>query len=115
MQAFIPAPVMKCVEVFKGPHTSEDTAEPAMELARRLGEKPVKLQKEVYGFLVNRILAAISNEALFLLDTGVASAQDIDSAVVNILGYRMGPFRAMGLTGIGLSCHISSFSIIVST
>jgi len=60
VQAFIPAPVMKCVEVVKVPHTLEETAELTMELACRLGKEPVKLQEEVYGFLVNRILAAIS-------------------------------------------------------
>ncbi len=107
MHFFNPALVMKCVEVVKGPHTAEETAELTMELARRLDKVPVKLHKEVYGFLVNRILAAISNEALFLLDTGVASARDIDSAVVNALGHPMGPFRLMDLTGADLTYHIS--------
>lgn len=107
MHFFNPALVMKCVEVVKGPHTSEETAVLTMELARKLNKIPVKLNKEIYGFLVNRILAAINNEALFLLDTGVASAEDIDSAVVNALGHPMGPFRLMDLTGIDLSYHVS--------
>jgi 3-hydroxybutyryl-CoA dehydrogenase len=106
MHFFNPALVMKCVEVVKGPHTSDDTAELTMEFARRLGKVPVLLKKEVYGFLVNRILAAINNEALFLLDTGVASEQDIDSAVTNALGHPLGPFSLMDLTGIDLSYHI---------
>jgi 3-hydroxybutyryl-CoA dehydrogenase len=106
MHFFNPALVMKCVEVVKGPHTSDYTADLMMEFARRLGKIPVLLKKEVYGFLVNRILAAINNEALFLLDTGVASEQDIDSAVTNALGHPLGPFSLMDLTGIDLSYHI---------
>ncbi len=107
MHFFNPALVMKCVEVVKGPHTTEETAELTMELARRLDKVPVKLQKEIYGFLVNRIFSAIKDEALYLLDTGVASVQDIDSAVVNALGHPLGPFRLQDLTGIDLTYHIS--------
>ncbi len=107
MHFFNPALVMKCVEIVKGPHTSEETAGVAMELASKMGKKPVLLHKEIYGFLVNRILRRIMDEALFLLDTGVASAADIDSAVVNALGHPMGPFTLMDLTGIDLSYHIA--------
>ena len=107
MHFFNPALVMKCVEVVKGPHTSEETTELTMELSRKLNKIPVRLNKEIYGFLVNRILAALNKEALFLLDIGVASAEDIDSAVVNALGHPMGPFRLMDLTGIDLSYHIA--------
>jgi 3-hydroxybutyryl-CoA dehydrogenase len=107
MHFFNPALVMKCVEVVKGPHTADQTAATTMELAHRLGKTPVLLQKEIYGFLVNRILARITEEALFLLDTGVASAEDIDSAVVNALGHPLGPFKLMDLTGIDLTYHIN--------
>lgn len=107
MHFFNPALVMKCVEVVKGPHTAEETAKAAMDLALKMGKKPVLLHKEIYGFLVNRILRRIMDEALFLLDTGVASAEDIDSAVVNALGHPMGPFTLMDLTGIDLSYHIA--------
>lgn len=107
MHFFNPALVMKCVEVVKGPHTAEETAQLTMDLSRRLGKEPVLLNKEIYGFLVNRILSAIINEALFLLDTGVASIEDIDSAVINALGHPLGPFSLMDLTGIDLSYHIA--------
>lgn len=103
MHFFNPALVMKCVEVVKGPHTSEDTAEITMELARRLQKKPVLLHKEIRGFLVNRILSVLSREAMSLYDLGVASFEDIDSAVENALGHPMGPFRLMDLTGIDLA------------
>ncbi|MDW7729373.1 MAG: 3-hydroxyacyl-CoA dehydrogenase family protein [Bacillota bacterium] len=107
MHFFNPALVMKCVEVVKGPHTAEETAVLTMELAKCLGKVPVLLKKEIYGFLVNRILAAINNEALYLLETEVASAEDIDSAVTNALGHPLGPFSLMDLTGIDLSYHIT--------
>jgi 3-hydroxybutyryl-CoA dehydrogenase len=107
MHFFNPALAMKCVEVVKGPQTAEETVQLTMELARKLGKEPVLLKKEIYGFLVNRILASICEEALYLLETGVASPEDIDSAVVNALGHPLGPFRLMDLTGIDLSYHIT--------
>jgi len=102
MHFFNPALVMKTVEVVKGPHTSGETAATAMEVGKRMGKTPVLLHKEIYGFLVNRVITAIRNEALYLHDLGVASYEDIDTAVVNGLGHPMGPFRLMDLVGIDL-------------
>jgi 3-hydroxybutyryl-CoA dehydrogenase len=106
MHFFNPALVMKLVEVVKGPHVSAETASTTMEVARSMGKIPVLLKKEIYGFLVNRVIAAINQEALFLNDMGIADFQDIDAAIVNGLGHPMGPFRLMDLTGIDLSYHI---------
>ncbi len=106
MHFFNPALVMKCVEVVQGPHTSEDTIHVTMELSRKLNKEPVLLKKEIYGFLVNRILQKIQIEALFLHDVGVASVEDIDSAVENALGHPLGPFRLMDLTGVDLRYHV---------
>jgi 3-hydroxybutyryl-CoA dehydrogenase len=64
------------------------------------------LKKEIYGFLVNRILAALHQEAVFLADMGIATPEEIDVAVVNALGHPMGPFRLMDLTGIDLGYYI---------
>jgi len=105
MHFFNPALVMKLVEVVKGPHVSDETAETAMEVARQMGKTPVLLHKEIYGFLVNRLLQATRKEALKLLDMGVASYEDIDTAVVNGLGYPMGPFQLLDLTGVDLAYH----------
>ncbi|MFZ5595782.1 MAG: 3-hydroxyacyl-CoA dehydrogenase family protein [Bacillota bacterium] len=107
MHFFNPALVMKLVEVVKGPHVSEDTVETVMEVCKKMGKVPVLLKKEIYGFLVNRIVAATKNEALYLYDMGIASHEDIDTAVVNALGHPMGPFRLMDLTGIDLTYHVS--------
>jgi 3-hydroxybutyryl-CoA dehydrogenase len=106
MHFFNPALVMKLVEVVQGPHTSEETAQITKDLVERMGKTPVLLKKEIYGFLVNRILAALNNEALFLADMGIASPEEIDQAVTLALGHPMGPFRLMDLTGIDLSYYI---------
>jgi len=107
MHFFNPALVMKLVEVVKGPHVSDETAQTTMEMAKSMGKTPVLLKKEVDGFLVNRIAAAINEEALWLLDMGVADVESIDIAVTNGLGHPMGPFRLMDLTGIDLAYTIN--------
>jgi len=107
MHFFNPALVMKLVEVVQGPHTSLETAQITMDLCTKLDKNGVWLKKEIYGFLVNRILAAISYEALFLADVGIASPEEIDFAVTNALGHPMGPFRLLDFTGIDLTYHIS--------
>jgi len=107
MHFFNPALVMELVEVVQGPHTSDETARLTMDLARKMGKTPVLLQKEVYGFLVNRILAALMTEAVWLADMEAASVEDIDTAVTKALGHPMGPFRLMDLTGIDLHYDIA--------
>ncbi len=108
MHFFNPALIMKLVEVVKGLHVSDDTVEIVMDTCKKMGKVPVMLQKEIYGFLVNRIVAAIKNEALYIHDMGVATPKDIDTAVVYALGHPMGPFRLMDLTGIDLSYYVAT-------
>ncbi len=107
MHFFNPALVMKLVEVVQGPHTSTETAQITMDLCAKLGKTAVWLKKEIYGFLVNRILSALAQEALYLADMGIASPEEIDLAVTNALGHPMGPFRLMDLTGIDLAYYSS--------
>jgi 3-hydroxybutyryl-CoA dehydrogenase len=106
MHFFNPALVMKLVEVVKGPHVSDQTLEAVMNAAKKMGKIPLLLQKEIYGFLVNRFLQATRQEALKLFDMGVASYEDIDTAVMNGLGYPMGPFQLLDLTGVDLAYHV---------
>jgi 3-hydroxybutyryl-CoA dehydrogenase len=108
MHFFNPALVMKCVEVVKGPHVSDETVEAVMEVAKKMSKTPVLLHKEIYGFLVNRLLQATRKEALNLLDMGVASLEDIDTAAKNGLGYPMGPFELLDLTGIDLAYNVGN-------
>lgn len=105
MHFFNPALVMKLVEVVKGPHVSDETVEAVMTVSKKMGKMPVLLHKEIYGFLVNRLLQATRQEALKLLDMGVASFEDIDTAAKNGLGYPMGPFELLDLTGVDLAYH----------
>jgi 3-hydroxybutyryl-CoA dehydrogenase len=106
MHFFNPALVMKLVEVVKGEHVSDETVEAVMAAAKKMSKTPVLLHKEIYGFLVNRFLQATRQEALKLLDMGVASHEDIDLAVRNGLGYPMGPFQLLDLTGVDLAYHV---------
>jgi 3-hydroxybutyryl-CoA dehydrogenase len=103
MHFFYPPLVMDLVEVVRGRSTSEATVERAMEFARLIGRTPVLLQKEVPGFIVNRILHMATQEAYRLLDAGVASFEDIDIAVEKGLRWPLGPFRLGDLTGLDVT------------
>ena len=103
MHFFNPALVMKLVEVVKGPHVSDETAKTTMDLSEKLEKIPVLLKKEVEGFLLNRIFRVIGQEALWMLEMGIATAEDIDKACVYGAGHPMGPFRLQDLTGIDLN------------
>jgi len=107
MHFFNPALAMKLVEVVKGPHVSDETAKITMELSEKLEKVPVLIKKEVDGFLLNRIFRVIGREALWMLEMGVASIEDIDKACVHGAGHPMGPFRLMDLTGIDLNYTMS--------
>jgi len=106
MHFFNPALVMKLVEVVQGPHVSDETAHLAMQLCERIGKVPIHIKKEVWGFVLNRIFSAISREAMWILEMGVASFEDIDKACVYGAGHPMGPFRLNDLTGLDLSYDI---------
>lgn len=100
---FNPALAMKVVEVVKGEHTSQETADFLCDFAAANGKTPVRVNKEIRGFVVNRILTAIRDEAYFLLESGIASAEDIDIGVKGGLNHPMGPFELLDLTGIDLN------------
>jgi 3-hydroxybutyryl-CoA dehydrogenase len=99
---FNPALIMKCVEVVRGPATSDSTVRTSVELTKGLGKTPVVLDREIPGFVANRILNAVRDEAIYLLENGIASVNDIDTACRTALGYPMGPFELMDLTGIDI-------------
>ena len=105
MHFFNPALVMECVEIVRNPQTSDATVQTTVELARRIGKAPVVPRKEISGFLANRILRALRDEAVRLQADGVASVEDIDSACRTALGHPMGPFELMDLTGIDVSYY----------
>src|SRR5215216_6426248 len=93
MHFFNPALIMKCVEVVRNPQTSDATVQTTVELTRTIGKAPVVLNKEIPGFVANRILNAVRDEAISLYENGIASVEDIDTACKTALGYPMGPFE----------------------
>ncbi len=99
---FHPVTVMQLCEVVRGPKTSDETVEIAMEFVRSIDRTPVLLQKEIWGFIVNRILFAASEEAMRLLEGGYASAEDIDTAVQKGLNWPMGPFHLLDFSGLDI-------------
>lgn len=78
---------MECVEVVRNADTSDATVETTVELARRIGKVPVILNKEISGFVANRILGAARDEAISLYENGVASVEDVDTACKTAFGY----------------------------
>jgi 3-hydroxybutyryl-CoA dehydrogenase len=107
MHFFNPALVMKLVEVVKGPHVSAETVDTVMEVSRALGKSPTRVNKEIYGFICNRMFSAITREACSLLDLGIASIEDIDNAARNGLGHPMGPLQLLDMTGIDLEYFVT--------
>jgi 3-hydroxybutyryl-CoA dehydrogenase len=102
---FNPPHIVPVVEVVLGDHTSDETLQNIFELLTRIGKTPVLVRKEIPGFLVNRIQAAMFREVLSLLEMGVASAEDIDKAVVGSFGLRLsvqGVLKTMDLAGLDL-------------
>ncbi|MGB3682907.1 MAG: 3-hydroxyacyl-CoA dehydrogenase family protein [Rubrobacteraceae bacterium] len=106
MHFFNPALIMKCVEVVRSPETSDATVETTVELTRSIGKAPVILEKEISGFVANRILGALRDEAIYLHENGISSFEDIDTACKTALGHPMGPFELMDLTGIDIGYYV---------
>ncbi len=94
---FSPASRMKLVEVIPAFDTAPETVETALRLCRAADKVPIRV-KDVAGFAVNRMLLAFLNEAVRLVDEGVATAEDIDAAAKLGLGHPMGPFELMDAT-----------------
>lgn len=105
MHFFNPALVMTCVEVVRGRHSSDETVAATVALAERLGKQPIVLDKEINGFVANRILVAIRREAMFLAEGGYASIEAIDTACRTALGHPMGPFELQDLTGLDIGFY----------
>ena len=103
---FMPALVMKLVEVVKGDHTSQETIDKLVEFVRATGKTPAMVKKEEDGFIVNNILKVIKEEAYRLVGEGVCSLEDLDMAVELALGHPMGPFKLDDLSGIDVRYNV---------
>lgn len=98
MHFFNPAPIMKLVEVTKGLATSEETFSSIKALAEKVGKNPVRVN-DAPGFVGNRIMIPMINEAVFTLMEGVASAEDIDNVAKLGFAHPMGPLALADLIG----------------
>ncbi len=109
MHFFNPAPLMRLVEIIRGYYTSDETVAVATELAKKMGKVTVEVKKDSPGFIVNRIMMPHFLEAIKMVEEGIASIEDIDTAVKNGLNYPMGPFELMDLTGIDIAQYVTEY------
>lgn len=109
MHFFNPVPLMRLVEVIRGYSTSDDTVAVATALAQRMGKVTVDVKKDSPGFIVNRIMMPHFLEAIKIVEEGIASIEDVDTAVKNGLNYPMGPFELMDLTGIDIAYFVTEY------
>ena len=105
MHFFNPATVMKLVEVIRGFETSDETFEAIYQLSKDLGKEPIEVN-EGPGFVVNRLLIPMINEALFVYAEGIASVEDIDKAMQLGANHPMGPLALSDLIGNDTVLHI---------
>ena len=105
MHFFNPAPVMKLVEIIRGMATSQETFDAVKELSLAIGKEPVEVA-EAPGFVVNRILIPMINEASFILQEGIASVEDIDTAMKFGANHPMGPLALGDLVGLDVCLAI---------
>jgi 3-hydroxybutyryl-CoA dehydrogenase len=106
MHFFNPVAVMRLVEIIRGVKTSDETCQVIKDLAAKLGKDAIIVNKDTPGFIVTRLFLVLCNEAVKLLEEGVASVEDIDKACQLGLGHAMGPFRSQDLVnGIPVAVH----------
>ena len=108
MHFFNPVHRMKLLEIVRALETDEETLAKAAEVGRRMGKEVVVI-KESPGFITSRINAMIGNEAFYMLQEGIASAEDIDKALKLGLNHPMGPFELVDLVGLDTRLHILEY------
>jgi 3-hydroxybutyryl-CoA dehydrogenase len=102
---FSPVPMMKLVELVRGYRTSDATLAAARSFAEEIGKTCVEVNRDVAGFVSNRLFAALVVEAISLVESGVVSAEDLDTVCKLGFGHAMGPLATVDLTGIDVLLH----------
>jgi 3-hydroxybutyryl-CoA dehydrogenase len=108
MHFFNPVPKMRLIEIVRAPKTSDETIAACREVGARMG-KEVVVVKESPGFITSRVNALIGNEAFAILESGLASAEDIDKALKLGLNHPMGPFEMVDLVGLDVRLRILEY------
>lgn len=104
MHFFNPAQVMRLVEVIHGYQSGEEAVQTALDVATRMGKTPVRVRKDTPGFVVNRILMPMMVEAIRVVEEGIATPEEVDTAITLGLNHPMGPFTLLDFTGVDV-CH----------
>ena len=110
---FLPVHLLPLVEVVGGEQTAPKTVDITCRLMEKIGKTPVRLKKEVSGYIVNRLQAAILREAVDLVASGVASAEQVDRAFCSGMGMRdpfIGPLLRAYLAGDGIECFVERYA-----
>ncbi|MCR4590504.1 MAG: 3-hydroxybutyryl-CoA dehydrogenase [Lachnospiraceae bacterium] len=105
MHFFNPAPVMKLIEVINGANTPKEVTDKVVEISQKLGKTPVQVA-EAPGFVVNRILVPMINEAIFIYNEGIADIEGIDAAMKLGCNHPMGPLELGDLIGLDVCLAI---------
>lgn len=106
---FGPVPLMKLVEVVRGQQTSDDVLARSVEFCKSLGQVPVRVQKDIPGFVMNRIFAAAFNEAVKLVDDGVVTPWEADVGMKLGYGWGAGPFEIADNAGLDVHLLVAEF------
>ncbi|MGV9169195.1 MAG: 3-hydroxyacyl-CoA dehydrogenase family protein [Promethearchaeia archaeon] len=110
MHFFNPVPVMKLVEIIRGAATEDETVEIIEKVAAELGKETV-LVEEAPGFAVNRLLVPAINEAIFAIQEGVATVEDMDKSIELGLNWPMGPLKLADFVGLDTLLHIADYFV----
>ncbi|MEU8709505.1 3-hydroxyacyl-CoA dehydrogenase family protein [Streptomyces sp. NPDC048565] len=102
---FSPVPMMQLVELVRGYKTSDETLATAREFAESVGKTCIVVNRDVAGFVTTRLISALVVEAAKLYESGVASAEDIDTACKLGFGHAMGPLATADMTGVDILLH----------
>jgi len=105
---FSPVPMMKLCELVRGFHTSDESLAKAREFAESVGKTCVVVNRDVAGFVTSRLLVALLNEAVSIVDAGIATAEDVDVACQLGFGHTMGPLATLDLTGLDVILHAAT-------
>ena len=107
-----PPHLVPLIEVISGADTASETADIICALAEKIGKKPVRVKKDVPGFMINRLQFAMLREALYIVENGIADPEDVDNAIKFGLGLRyaaLGPFETADLGGLDTFCKIGDY------
>jgi 3-hydroxybutyryl-CoA dehydrogenase len=105
---FSPVPLMRLCELVRGYKTSDPALETARTFAEGVGKTVVVVNRDVAGFVTTRLISALAMEAIRLLESGVASAEDIDAACRLGFGHAMGPLETSDMTGVDIMLNATS-------